>query len=321
MQVSGSLWKLSANSLLPVNSSWSLTLTNLSGNGAGCASVSNTGLVGWTSCSAGGGSTFATTSISATYPILWNTSTAVISTALSSSTLTASSPLTGSFAQVGTGGSLGIQQASGSQGGYLSSTDWTTFNNKQYAFSTSTLSASSPLTGSFIQVGSGGSLGCQTASGSQAGCLSSTDWTTFNNKGSGTVTSVGAVYPLSSSGGTTPVISSATSSGSSAGVLSAADWTTFNGKQANLSLLAGTYSNGDVCTYASSGTLLNCNTALPTGTVTSVTGTANQITSSGGTTPVLSLPNLVLFPSAASSTLFSGEGLFRTHLGVWGSRT
>lgn len=47
---------------------------------------------------------------------------------------------------------------------------------------TSTLTASSPLTGSFTQIGSGGSLGCQTASGSQAGCLSSTDWTTFNGK-------------------------------------------------------------------------------------------------------------------------------------------
>lgn len=56
--------------------------------------------------------------------------------------------------------------------------------------STSTLNASSPLTGSFIQIGSGGTLGCQTASGSQPGCLASTDWTTFNNKGSGSVTSI-----------------------------------------------------------------------------------------------------------------------------------
>jgi hypothetical protein len=35
-------------------------------------------------------------------------------------------------------------------------------------------------------------------------------------------------------------------------------------RQANLSLLAGTYINGDMCTYVSSGTLLNCNTAIPT---------------------------------------------------------
>lgn len=35
-----------------------------------------------------------------------------------------------------------------------------------------------------------GGVTCQTASGSQAGCLSSSDWTTFNSKGNGTVTSV-----------------------------------------------------------------------------------------------------------------------------------
>ena len=34
-------------------------------------------------------------------------------------------------------------------------------------------------------------------------------------------------------------------------------------RQANLSLLAGTYVNGDMCTYTASGTLLNCNTAIP----------------------------------------------------------
>jgi hypothetical protein len=36
-------------------------------------------------------------------------------------------------------------------------------------------------------------------------------------------------------------------------------------RQANLSLLPGTYTNGDMCTYVSSGTLLNCNTAIPAG--------------------------------------------------------
>jgi len=55
-------------------------------------------------------------------------------------------------------------------------------NGSVTGVSTSTLTATSPLTGSFVHVGSGGSLGCQTASGSQAGCLSSTDWSTFNGK-------------------------------------------------------------------------------------------------------------------------------------------
>jgi hypothetical protein len=42
------------------------------------------------------------------------------------------------------------------------------------------------------------------ASTSTDGYLTSTDWNTFNSKGSGTVTSVTATSPISSSGGTTP---------------------------------------------------------------------------------------------------------------------
>lgn len=40
--------------------------------------------------------------------------------------------------------------------------------------------------------------------------------------------------------------------------------TQLNGKQASLGLVAGTYSNGDLCTYALTGTFINCNTAIPT---------------------------------------------------------
>ncbi len=47
----------------------------------------------------------------------------------------------------------------------------------------------------------------------------------------GTVTSVTALAPLSSSGGTTPNITISQATGSTNGYLSAADWTTFNSKQ------------------------------------------------------------------------------------------
>ena len=50
---------------------------------------------------------------------------------VSTSTLSASSPLTGSFTQIGSGGTIGIQVANTSQGGYLTNTDWNTFNGKQ----------------------------------------------------------------------------------------------------------------------------------------------------------------------------------------------
>ncbi len=52
------------------------------------------------------------------------------------------------------------------------------------------------------------------------------------------------------------------------------------GAQANLSLLKGTYVNGDLCTYTASGTLLNCNTAVPS---VGTWGALNYPTWSSGT--------------------------------------
>lgn len=78
--------------------------------------------------------------------------------------------------------------ASGSQDGYLTSTDWSTFNGKQNALTLGNLTetASSILTitgGTGAIVGSGLTIQVAQASGSTSGYLSSTDWTTFNNKG------------------------------------------------------------------------------------------------------------------------------------------
>lgn len=60
-----------------------------------------------------------------------------------------------------------------------------------YGIATSTLTASGPLTGSFVQIGTGGMLGCTTAAAGVAGCLNSTDWSLFNNKISSTSLSAG----------------------------------------------------------------------------------------------------------------------------------
>jgi len=75
-------------------------------------------------------------------------------------------------------------------------------------------------------------LNVPTASATNRGALSSTDWTTFNNKGSGTITSVTGTAPVVSSGGTTPAISMAAATASVNGYLTSTDWTTFNGKGA-----------------------------------------------------------------------------------------
>jgi hypothetical protein len=57
-------------------------------------------------------------------------------------------------------------------------------------------------------------------------------------------------------------------------------------RQANLSLLAGTYSDGKMCTYTASGTLLNCNTTIPTNYTisTGLTNTSGTVTVAYGTT-------------------------------------
>ena len=79
------------------------------------------------------------------------------------------------------------QIASGSQDGLLSSTDWTTFNNKQDALSTGDLTeaTSSILTilgGTGAVIGSGASIEVQVANTSQAGYLTSTDWNTLQTR-------------------------------------------------------------------------------------------------------------------------------------------
>ena len=110
-----------------------------------------------------------------------------------------------------------------------------------------------------------------TASATNRGALSAADWTTFNNKGSGTVTSVTGTAPVVSSGGATPAISMAAATTSVNGYLTSTDWNTFNGKQP-----AGSYlvSGGALGTPSS-------------GTVTNLTGTAsiNINGTVGATTP------------------------------------
>jgi hypothetical protein len=70
-----------------------------------------------------------------------------------------------------TTGAFTIAQATTSTDGYLSSTDWNTFNGKQSA-----LTFSSPL------VNTAGTVSIPAATTSVNGYLTSTDWTTFNNK-------------------------------------------------------------------------------------------------------------------------------------------
>lgn len=146
--------------------------------------------------------------------------------------VTATSPV------ASTGGTtpvISMPRATGSQSGYLYSVDWATFNAKQDAITKGNLTeaTSSVLTitgGTASVIGLGVSIQVKQASSLQGGYLSSADWTTFNNKGSGTVTSVSGTAPIVSSGGNTPAISIPKATSSADGYLSSTDWNTFNNK-------------------------------------------------------------------------------------------
>lgn len=171
---------------------------------------------------------------------------------------------------------ISMPAATTSVSGYLTSTDWTTFNNKGSGTVTS-VTATSPVTST------GGTtpvIAMPAATTSVSGYLTSTDWTTFNGKSNtnGTVTSVAALTlgttgtDLTSTvatGTTTPVITLnvPTASASNRGVLSSADWTTFNNKG------SGTVTSASVVSANGfAGTVANATTTPAITLTTSITG-------------------------------------------------
>jgi hypothetical protein len=201
-----------------------ITLTTTGNNGSATLTSGTLNIPTYTLAGLGG---ISLTSLSASSPLLYNNTT----------------------------GAFSIQVANGSQNGYLSSTDWTTFNSKQSA-----LTFSAPL------VNTSGTISIPAATSSVNGYLSSADWDTFNNKqaalsGTGfvkisgttisydnstyylasnpssfiTLIALSATAPLSYSN-TTGVFSISQATTSTDGYLSSTDWNTFNNKQA-----AGSY--------------------------------------------------------------------------------
>ena len=146
--------------------------------------------------------------------------------------------VTGTAPVVSSGGTapdISMPAATTSVSGYLTNTDWNTFNGKAPATSgTSILYGNGAGGFSNVTIGSGVSFTTGTLSATGSG---------------GTVTSVTGTAPVVSSGGTTPAISMAAATTSVNGYLTSTDWNTFNGKVTSVSVvsangLAGTSSGG-----------------------------------------------------------------------------
>jgi hypothetical protein len=150
----------------------------------------------------------------------------------------------GTAAVVGSGTSIAQHVADSTHNGYLSSTDWSTFNNKQTALTIGNLSDAGTdgivvTGGTGSVIGSGTSIAQHVADASHNGYLSSTDWSTFNNKQAtittGNLTDAGT-DGITVTGGTGAIIGSGTSIAQQVadtthnGYLSSTDWNTFNGK-------------------------------------------------------------------------------------------
>jgi hypothetical protein len=203
-----------------------------------------------------------------------------------------SAPLSGGT--ITSTGTISITQSDASTDGYLSSTDWSTFNGKQNAltFGNLTETTSSILTitgGTGAVVGSGTTIAVTQASASTSGFLSSADWNTFNDK-EPTVTKGNLTEATSSvltiTDGTGAVIGSGTSiqvsqsSSSTSGYLSSADWTTFNGKASYAFKTISVSGQSDIVADAADDTL----TIVEGGKIVLTTdATADSLTIAHGT--------------------------------------
>ena len=201
--------------------------------------------------------------------------------------VTATTPLASSG---GTTPNLTIQQSSSSQSGYLSSTDWSTFNGKQAAgtYVTSlTVTGANGFAGSFTS----GATPALTVSTSITGLL-------FGN---GTAIAAATISaPLNYSAGTLSITQSTTSTN---GYLSSTDWNTFNNKQA---VSAPVTKTADFTVASTDLWLINnksgstCTVTLPTASTS--TGRVLHIQNYQAQTVVSAASNVVAIAGGSAAT-------------------
>jgi hypothetical protein len=240
-----------------------------------------------------------------------------------SGTLTA---VTGTAPVVSSGGNtpaISMAAATTSVDGYLTAANFTTFNNKGNGTVTSVAALTLGTAGTDLSSTVANStttpvitLNVPTASAANRGALSAADWTTFNNKGSGTLTAVTGTAPVVSSGGTTPAISMAAASTSVDGYLTAANFTIFNNKGSGSVTSVGQTFTGGLISVAGSPITTSGTLAL------TVAGTSGGIVyfssaSTWATSALLAANALVVGggAGAAPATVTTGTGVV-TALGV-----
>jgi predicted heme/steroid binding protein len=195
-------------------------------------------------------------------------------------------------------GTIGITQSGTSSNGFLSSTDWNTFNNKQNALSLTTTgnSGSATLVGATLNIpsytlsGLGGvpEIRTITINGTSFDLSANRTWSV------GTVTSITFTGPLTGgtiTGSGTVGITQATTSAS--GFLSSTDWNTFNGKQ-NAITLTTTGTSGAATLVGATLNIPQYQSVL-TNPVTG-TGTTNYLSKWSSTS---ALTNSLLFDSGS----------------------
>ena len=262
-------------------------------------------------------------STSGTYPNFTITNTAPSS----GGTVTS---VTGTAPIISSGGNtpaISMPAATTSVSGYLTSTDWNTFNGKQPAGTyVNSVSATSPVTSSG---GTTPTIAIPAATTSVSGYLTSTDWNTFNNKGSGSVTSVAATVPsflsvsgspittsgtlaLTYSGTALPILNGGTGQTTASAAFNALSPLTTAGDV----LYGGTSGAGTRLPIGTAGQVLTVNAGATapqwstptTGTVTAVSvASANGFagTSSGGATPALTLSTSITGVLKGNATAIS----------------